>query len=80
MQVFVSCKFTDVPLEKIHQLIDTVMEILKEQGHSPYCNLVNMSFYNSNNYVTKQIMHYALQMLDKYNYHISVIDKNQVRV
>jgi nucleoside 2-deoxyribosyltransferase len=77
-KIFIGYKFTGVPLEEIHMLVDPLMDVLKEKNHEPYCNLYDVNFYEENNYGTKEIMNHALNKLSECGLHIVLIDNEEI--
>lgn len=72
MRIFISYKFTGVPLEQIHALVDPVMEALKE--YQPYCNLYDDKYYGDNKMTKGQIMNHVLGKLRDSELHISLVN------
>lgn len=78
MKVFISYKFTGIELEKLHQTFDPIVETLKKYGHTVFCNLYYLDFYQQNNYSIKQIFDHCFNELKTCNIYLCVVDKDQI--
>lgn len=74
MNIFLSYKFTGIPLDKLHADIDPIVKILREK-HKVYCNLYDEEFYIENHYTTKQIMDHAIGNLQQSDYLVVYVDE-----
>ncbi len=77
MKIFVSYKFTGVPIDNIHALIDPLMDVLKI-NHEPYCNLYDSKFYKDNKYGVKQIMDHAFSNLEDCDQQLVLLDHKEL--
>lgn len=70
MKIFLSYKWTNIPVEEIHALIDPIYNYLKE-NHEVYCNLYDPLAYILEN---KEIMTNALEILNECNFQLIIHD------
>lgn len=74
MRYFLSYKFTGVSLEKLHEAIDPIMELFKENDKDIFCNLYLLDEYEKKNFGTKEIMDHCFEEIDKSDIYIAYID------
>lgn len=77
MSVFISYRFSNVPLENIHQLIDPIYNLLQTNGVDVFCNLYDKDKYENQKYTTKDIMDECFSMLETKNTILCLVDTNE---
>jgi hypothetical protein len=78
MKFFISYKFTNIDLVKIHQTIDPIVETIKKHGHDVFCNLYFIDFYEQNNYSVKQIFTHCFDEMKTCEAYICFVDNDQI--
>ena len=76
-KIFISYRFTGVPEEQLHQLLDPIMGSLRNLGYDPYCNLYDLNYYEENSMDTREIMLHCfekLEELDNSGFHLLIFD------
>lgn len=63
MKYFLSYKFTGVPLHTLYQQINPLVDIIKDNNNTVFCNLYSEEQYYKNNFSTKQIMEHCFNEL-----------------
>ena len=64
MRIFLSYKFTGVPLKQLHSMIDPIKDKVESMDHELVCNLYYEKFYQENKYSVKETMLHALTLLE----------------
>ena len=70
MKIFISYKYTNIPHEKLHALLDPIVDFL-QQRHQVYCNFYDKDAYLFDN---KEVMTLALERLSESNFHLTIHD------
>ncbi len=65
MRVFLSYKFTGVPLDELYYLINHIRDAFVSLGHELYCNLYDNDMYINKKMSPKEILEHALAELSK---------------
>lgn len=60
MSYFLSYKYTGVPVDELHALIDPIRDLFSLKGKAFYCNLYDDPMYIAEKYTGGQIMKHAL--------------------
>ena len=76
-KVFISYRFSDIPLETLHELIDPIVNFFTKAGLHIFCNLYFDNYYKENNYTPKQIMDHCFQELEGSDFVICLFDTNK---
>lgn len=63
MRIFISYRFTGVPIDEIWELLNPAIQTLESLGHTVFQNLDRCDFYETNNYTTRMIMDECLDEL-----------------
>jgi len=74
MKYFLSYKFSGVAWEKLHNDIDPLVKIVKDNNHDIFCNLYHDHHYVSNNYSVKQILTNCFIELDTCDVYMAFVD------
>ena len=73
MRIFISYKFTGVPLADLNSTVVPLISKLREAGFDVFCNLERDSVYVQEKWTATQIMDECFTELDKCNYHITFV-------
>ncbi len=79
--IFLSYKYSGVPLEKLQIFMSNVIKVLSCDGkNNVVCNFDYLGYYHDNNMSTKEIMdHACVKLLDNigpYDYHILLVSES----
>lgn len=74
MKIFISYKYTGVPLKKLYTQIDPIMTTLKDSNHEPFCNLYSEYFYIHNRYTTPMIMNHCFNEIRNCDIYLAFVD------
>lgn len=65
MKIFLSFKYTGESLVELNKMIPSVFNSLKTNGNNVFCTFFKEDFFEEKRYTYKQILHYALNEIDK---------------
>ena len=77
MSVFISYRFSDIPIEELRKLIDPIYNLFKNKGLDVFCNFYKDATYVENNYTAKQIMDDCFENIDKRDVVVCLVDTDK---
>lgn len=72
--IVISYRFSHVPLETVHQLVDPIYNILKTNGIDVFCNFYENDKYEKEHYAVKAIMYECFSILDTKDTILCLVD------
>lgn len=75
--VFISYRFSNVPIEIVNQLINPIYYLLKTNNIDVFCNLYDADKYIEQKYTVKQIMNECFDVLRNKDVVLCLVDTNQ---
>jgi nucleoside 2-deoxyribosyltransferase len=75
--VFISYRFSDVPRDRLEQLIPSVCDTVKEMNVDVWCNYFFDSMYLSEQYTPREIMQHCFDNLDKHDTVFCLLDTKE---
>lgn len=76
-KIFISYRFSDIPIQNLHLLIDPVYNLYKDNGYHTFCNLYLDDYYKENGYSPKQIMHHCFDEIEGSDIIICLVDTDK---
>lgn len=77
--MFISYRFSKVPVEDLQQLIYPIYDYLKSINVDVFCNFYYDSFYIENKWSEKQIMEHCFENIDARDNVLCLIDTDKYR-
>ena len=77
MSVFISYRFSDIPIEELRKLIDPVYNIFKSNNVDVFCNFYKDAYYMENKYTAKQIMDDCFKEIDNRDIILCLVDTDK---
>lgn len=74
MKIFLSYKFTDIPIERLNETVVPLIAKLRDLGHIVFCNLERDPVYVAEKWTGKQIMDECFCELAKCERQITFVD------
>lgn len=77
-RVFLSYKYTGIPLHTIHELIDPIRDKIIQSGKEFVCNLYYDAYYKENDMNYDEILTHAISLSDSCNEYMIIVDNNAI--
>ena len=77
MSIFISYRFSHVPIDDLGKLLNPVYNALKEKNIDVFCNFYRAATYIEEKYTVKQIMEDCFHEIDKKDNVLCLVDTDQ---
>lgn len=74
VKIFISYRFSDIPIDELKKLIDPVYNLFKDAGIDVFCNFYLDQYYKDNNHTAKQIMEHCFSELEGSDFVVCLVD------
>lgn len=73
MRIFISYKFTGVPISKLNRTVLVLTNTIRDAGYEVFCNFERNKEYVQKKWSSKEIMAECLSELNECHYHITFV-------
>lgn len=74
MKIFISYRFSDIPIEELEKLLNPVCDLFKNHNIQTFCNFYKDRHYKENGYTVSEIMDDCFLMIDQFDIILCLVD------